>query len=39
MAEPVESWHHGVNSLEENVTSALYRDFPGVHRKRGEERI
>ena len=38
-AEPVESFHHGVNSLVTDVTFALYRDFPDAVRKRGEERF
>jgi hypothetical protein len=38
-AEPIESWHHGLNSLVENVSFALYRDFPDAGRKRGEEKF
>lgn len=38
-AEPVEGLHHGVNSLAENVTFALYRDFPDSFRKAGEEKF
>lgn len=36
--EPVEAFHHGVNSLVQNAQFALYRDFPDAHRHRGEER-
>jgi hypothetical protein len=38
-AEPVESVHHGLNSLVQNAVFALYRDFPDVHRKFGEEKF
>ena len=38
-AEPVESLHHGINSLVENVTFALYRDFPDPVRRYGEEKF
>ncbi len=38
-ADPVEAYHHGVNSLVTNVTFALYRDFPDPVRQRGEERF
>ena len=38
-AEPVESAHHGVNSLIRNATFALYRDFPDPVRQRGEEKF
>lgn len=37
--EPIESFHFGVNSLVENLTFALYRDFPDAHRHRGEEKF
>lgn len=37
--EPIEGFHHGVNSLVENLTFALYRDFPDAHRHRGEEKF
>lgn len=37
--EPVESLHHGVNSLVQDVFFALYRDFPDPFRKRGEEKF
>jgi hypothetical protein len=37
--EPVESLHHGLNSLVQNATFALYRDFPDPHRHFGEEKF
>jgi hypothetical protein len=37
--EPVEGFHFGVNSLVDNATFALYRDFPDPFRRRGEERF
>ena len=37
--EPVESVHFGVNSLVQNATFALYRDFPDPVRQVGEERF
>ncbi len=37
--EPVESAHHGVNSLVANFQAALYRDFPDPHRELGSERF
>jgi hypothetical protein len=37
--EPIESFHFGVNSLVENATFALYRDFPDAHRHRGDEKF
>ena len=37
--EPVESVHHGVNSLVCNLTFALYRDFPDPNRHEGDERF
>lgn len=37
--EPIESVHFGVNSLVQNVTFSLYRDFPDAIRHRGEERF
>lgn len=36
-AEPIESRHHGVNSLVTNFRAALYRDFPDAQRVRGQE--
>ena len=38
-AEPVESFHHAVNSKVRDVVFALYRDFPDAVRVRGEERF
>ena len=38
-AEPVESLHHGVNSLVRDPLFALYRDFPDSTRKLGEEKF
>jgi uncharacterized protein DUF6614 len=37
--EPIESVHHGVNSLVVNFQAALYRDFPDRHRVTGQERF
>lgn len=37
--EPVESFHHAVNSLVTDVFFALYRDFPDPARQRGEEKF
>lgn len=37
--EPVEGLHFGVNSLVQNATFALYRDFPDATRHQGEERF
>lgn len=37
--EPVEAFHFGVNSLVQNTTFALYRDFPDPVRHQGEERF
>ncbi len=37
--EPVETYHFGVNSLVQNATFALYRDFPDPERVEGEERF
>ena len=37
--DPVEAYHHGVNSLVKDVVFALYRDFPDPVRQRGEERF
>jgi hypothetical protein len=37
--EPVEGIHFGVNSLVQNATFALYRDFPDQHRHLGEEKF
>ncbi|MDX1421994.1 MAG: DUF6614 family protein [Kiloniellales bacterium] len=38
-SEPVESFHHAVNSLVTDSYFALYRDFPDPVRKRGEEKF
>jgi hypothetical protein len=38
-AEPIESAHHGVNSLVTNFQASLYRDFPDPQRVSGEERF
>ena len=37
--EPVEGFHFGVNSLVQNATFALYRDFPDAFKQRGQERF
>jgi len=37
--EPVEAVHFGVNSLVQNASFALYRDFPDPHRRHGEEKF
>ena len=37
--EPVESAHHGVNSLVCNAIFGLYRDFPDPVRHEGEEKF
>jgi Family of unknown function (DUF6614) len=38
-ADPVETAHHGLNSLVTNFQAALYRDFPDPQRRHGEERF
>lgn len=38
-ADPVESFHHAVNSKVQDVSFALYRDFPDAHRIRGNEKF
>ena len=38
-SEPVEGFHHAVNSLVTDVFFALYRDFPDPVRQRGEEKF
>ena len=38
-ADPVESFHHAVNSKVEEVFFALYRDFPDPGRVRGQEKF
>ena len=37
--DPIESAHHGVNSLVTNFQAALYRDFPDGNRIAGQERF
>ena len=37
--EPVEGVHFGVNSLVQNATFALYRDFPDPVRQPGQEKF
>lgn len=37
--DPVESFHHAVNSKVRNIQFALYRDFPDDQRETGEERF
>lgn len=36
---PVESFHYAVNSRVENVSAALYRDFPDSFREAGKEKF
>ena len=38
-AEPIESLHAAVNQAATNLTFALYRDFPDLHRRQGEEQF
>ncbi|MBO6560337.1 MAG: hypothetical protein JJ959_07355 [Nisaea sp.] len=38
-SEPVESFHHAVNSKVQNVRFTLYRDFPDAQRERGQEKF
>ena len=37
--DPIESAHHGVNSLVTNFRASLYRDFPDAQRTIGQERF
>ena len=37
--DPVESFHHSVNSRVQDAIFALYRDFPDEQRVRGEEKF
>jgi uncharacterized protein DUF6614 len=37
--DPVESFHHAVNSKITDIFFALYRDFPGPLCERGQERF
>ena len=36
---PIESLHAAVNRSAQDLTFALYRDFPDAHRDRGEEKF
>jgi hypothetical protein len=38
-ADPVESFHHAVNSQVTGIQFALYRDFPDAVRQHGQERF
>jgi hypothetical protein len=38
-ADPVEQVHHAVNSLAQDLSFALYRDFPDAVRVQGQERF
>lgn len=38
-ADPVEEFHHAVNSLVTDAMFGLYRDFPDSVRARGQERF
>jgi hypothetical protein len=38
-ADPVESFHHAVNSKVQDVVFALYRDFPDATRVQGQEKF
>ena len=38
-ADPVESFHHAVNSKVQDVFFALYRDFPDANRVTGQEKF
>jgi uncharacterized protein DUF6614 len=38
-ADPIESFHHAVNSKVQDAFFALYRDFPDVHRATGQEKF
>ena len=37
--DPVESFHHAVNSKVSSLTFGLYRDFPDAVRQEGEEKF
>lgn len=37
--DPIESFHHAVNSKVSSVKFALYRDFPDEMRRTGEEKF
>ena len=38
-ADPIESFHHAVNSKVKDLMFALYRDFPDAQRVRGQEKF
>ena len=38
-SEPIEGFHHLVNSAVQNASFGLYRDFPDPERQRGAERF
>ena len=38
-ADPVESFHHAVNSKVQDIFFALYRDFPDSGRVKGQEKF
>ena len=38
-SDPVEGFHHAVNSLVRDAMFALYRDFPDPFRQRGQEKF
>jgi hypothetical protein len=38
-SNPVEGFHHAVNSKVKDIFFALYRDFPDPGRQRGQERF
>ena len=37
--DPVESFHHALNSKVQDIFFALYRDFPDANRVRGQEKF
>jgi hypothetical protein len=37
--DPVESFHHSMNSKVQDIFFALYRDFPDPHRVSGQEKF
>ena len=37
--DPVESFHHAVNSKVQDIFFALYRDFPDSERVKGQEKF
>ena len=38
-ADPIETFHHAVNSKVQNIFFALYRDFPDANRVAGQEKF